>query len=79
MRSLGVRHFRMSIAWPRVLPNGTGSVNQAGLDFYLTLVEALQAAGIQPHVTLCGPFFLFLYPTTCRGFCCRRCKHLGPA
>lgn len=55
MRSLGVRHFRMSIAWPRVLPQGAGPVNAAGLAFYLGLVEALQAAGIQPYVTLCVP------------------------
>ncbi len=55
MRSLGIRHFRMSIAWPRVLPQGAGPVNPASLAFYLGLVEALQAAGIQPYVTLCAP------------------------
>ena len=55
MQSLGVRHFRLSVAWPRILPKGTGSVNQAGVSFYVGLVDALQAAGIQPYVTLCAP------------------------
>ncbi|KAK9827612.1 hypothetical protein WJX81_006199 [Elliptochloris bilobata] len=52
MQSLGVRHFRMSVAWPRILPKGTGTVNQAGVNFYVTLVDALKAADIQPYVTL---------------------------
>lgn len=55
MQSLGVRHFRLSIAWPRILPKGTGSVNQAGVNYYVGLVNALQSAGIQPYVTLCAP------------------------
>ena len=41
MRELGLDAFRFSIAWPRVLPGGRGSVNQAGLDFYDRLVDAL--------------------------------------
>jgi beta-glucosidase len=52
MRELGLDSFRFSIAWPRVLPDGRGRVNDAGLDFYDRLVEALLAAGIQPCVTL---------------------------
>jgi beta-glucosidase len=49
---LGVRAYRFSIAWPRVLPNGRGSVNTRGLDFYDRLVDKLLARGIEPFVTL---------------------------
>ena len=52
MRGLGLHAYRFSIAWPRVLPEGRGQVNQEGLDFYDRLVDALLAAGIQPFATL---------------------------
>ena len=52
MRDLGLRAFRFSIAWPRVLPDGRGRVNERGLDFYDRLVDALLAAGIEPFATL---------------------------
>jgi beta-galactosidase len=52
MRDLGVDTYRFSIAWPRVLPTGAGSVNPAGLDFYSRLVDALLEAGIEPAATL---------------------------
>jgi beta-glucosidase len=52
MKSLGLKAYRFSIAWPRILPNGTGDVNQAGLDFYSRLVDGLLEAGIIPFATL---------------------------
>jgi beta-glucosidase len=52
MRTLGLHGYRFSIGWPRILPQGDGAVNQAGLDFYDRLVDALLAAGITPMVTL---------------------------
>ncbi|NNM45290.1 GH1 family beta-glucosidase [Knoellia koreensis] len=52
LRDLGVDSYRFSIAWPRILPAGTGEVNQAGLDFYDRLVDELLAAGIAPAATL---------------------------
>ncbi len=52
MRELGIDTFRFSIAWPRILPEGTGRVNQAGLDFYDRLVDDLLASGIAPFPTL---------------------------
>ena len=52
MRELGLDAFRFSIAWPRVLPNGRGRVNKAGLDFYDRLVDELLAHGIEPFATL---------------------------
>ena len=52
MADLGLRAYRFSIAWPRILPEGRGAVNRAGLDFYDHLVDALLAHGIEPFVTL---------------------------
>ncbi|MGD8394674.1 MAG: GH1 family beta-glucosidase [Candidatus Eiseniibacteriota bacterium] len=52
LRWLGVDAYRFSIAWPRVFPQGDGAVNEAGLDFYEALVDALLEAGIRPFVTL---------------------------
>ncbi|MEL6248164.1 MAG: family 1 glycosylhydrolase, partial [Cyanobacteria bacterium J06627_15] len=52
MQRLGIRHYRFSLSWPRILPEGTGTVNPAGLDFYKRLVDGLLAAGITPHATL---------------------------
>ncbi|HZU67542.1 MAG TPA: beta-glucosidase [Ktedonobacteraceae bacterium] len=52
MARLGLSSYRFSIAWPRILPDGTGSVNKKGLDFYDRLVDALLARGIQPLATL---------------------------
>lgn len=52
MKGLGTDAYRLSIAWPRVVPGGDGPVNAAGLDFYDRLVDALLDAGIAPSVTL---------------------------
>lgn len=52
MAKLGLGAYRFSIAWPRVLPEGTGSVNKQGLDFYDRLVDVLLERGIAPVVTL---------------------------
>ena len=52
MAGLGARAYRFSAGWPRVLPTGTGAVNQRGLDFYRRLVDALLDAGIEPTVNL---------------------------
>ncbi len=52
MQALHLNAYRFSIAWPRVLPQGRGPVNAAGLDFYERLVDGLLQAGIEPFVTL---------------------------
>ena len=52
MGELGIRAYRFSIAWPRVLPEGVGPPNGRGYEFYDRLVDALLAAGIEPWVTL---------------------------
>jgi beta-glucosidase len=52
MRTLGLNAYRFSIAWARVLPHGTGTVNPKGLDFYERLVDGLLEHGIEPMATL---------------------------
>lgn len=52
MQELGIDAFRFSVAWPRVLPDGRGRVNAAGLDYYDRLVDRLLEAGIRPFVNL---------------------------
>lgn len=52
MQEIGLQAYRFSIAWPRILPDGRGQVNQAGVDFYNRLVDSLLEAKITPFVTL---------------------------
>jgi beta-glucosidase len=52
MQELGLGAYRFSISWPRIVPEGRGRVNRAGLDYYERLVDELLAAGIEPFVTL---------------------------
>ncbi len=52
MRELGLTAYRFSTAWPRIIPDGSGAVCPAGLDYYDRLVDGLLAANIQPYATL---------------------------
>ncbi|ROL48943.1 Lactase-phlorizin hydrolase [Anabarilius grahami] len=53
IKKLKVGHYRLSVSWPRILPDGTTrKINEAGLNYYNRLVDALVAANIQPQVTL---------------------------
>lgn len=52
LKEMGIQSYRFSIAWTRILPEGTGEVNQAGIDYYLRLIDELQKAGIEPAITL---------------------------
>jgi beta-glucosidase len=65
MRQIGLKAYRLSISWPRVMPAGTGSVNEGGLAFYDRLIDELLGANVTPYVTL----FHWDYPHElyCRG------------
>ena len=52
LADLGLNAYRFSIAWPRIVPDRSGSVNAAGLDFYRRLAETCLANGITPYATL---------------------------
>ncbi|MDL4774909.1 GH1 family beta-glucosidase [Actinomadura xylanilytica] len=52
MSGIGLNAYRFSISWPRVQPDGSGAFNQAGLDFYRRLADALLEAGVEPWPTL---------------------------
>lgn len=52
MSQLIIPAYRFSLSWPRILPEGTGHINQKGLDFYDRLVDSLLEKNITPHVTL---------------------------
>ena len=52
IKELNLKHFRFSISWPRILPEGTGEVNEAGVDFYNRLIDYCLECGITPWLTL---------------------------
>ncbi|MBQ9273390.1 MAG: beta-glucosidase [Succinivibrio sp.] len=63
MAALGLEAYRFSVSWPRVLPEGTGKINERGLDFYERLTDALLERGITPCLTLYHwdlPYALYL-------------------
>ena len=52
MRDLGARNYRLSLAWPRIYPEGDGALNQKGLDFYARLLDSALDHGLTPWVTM---------------------------
>lgn len=52
MKEIGLKAYRLSLSWPRILPEGTGTINEKGLQFYSDLIDELLSAGIEPYVTL---------------------------
>ena len=52
LQELGCNTYRFSLAWPRILPFGTGRINRAGADFYSKIIDTLLESGITPFVTL---------------------------
>ncbi|KAG7029567.1 Beta-glucosidase 40 [Cucurbita argyrosperma subsp. argyrosperma] len=52
MKDMGMDAYRFSIAWSRIFPNGSGEINEAGVDHYNNFINALLANGIEPYVTL---------------------------
>ena len=52
IRDAGFDAYRFSLAWPRLIPEGTGAVNQAGVDFYDRLIDGMLERGLKPFATL---------------------------
>jgi len=52
IKQLNIPNFRFSISWPRIIPAGTGDINQAGIDFYNRVIDFCLECGIQPWVTV---------------------------
>lgn len=52
LKELGIKNYRFSISWARILPDGIGRINQKGIDYYSNLVDRLIENGITPYVTL---------------------------
>lgn len=52
MAEMGLKAYRFSVSWPRIFPNGSGEINEAGLTFYDQLIDELLAHGIEPVLTL---------------------------
>ena len=52
MKEIGPKCYRFSVAWPRIIPDGTGTVNEKGIEFYVNLVKLLKENDIEPIVTL---------------------------
>ncbi|MCK8778980.1 GH1 family beta-glucosidase [Rhizobium sp. NTR19] len=52
IKDMGVEAYRFSIAWPRIVPEGTGRINEKGLDFYDRLIDGCKARGIKTYATL---------------------------
>ncbi len=63
MKKMGLKAYRFSVSWPRLMPHGTGELNPEGVRFYNDLIDALLEAGIEPYMTLFHwdyPYELFL-------------------
>lgn len=52
MKDLGLKAYRLSISWPRILPAGRGGINETGIDFYSRMIDRLLELNIEPYVTL---------------------------
>ena len=65
MSEFGLKHYRFSIAWNRIMPTGEGAINPEAVDYYNHLINTLLDYGIEPHVTIYHsetPLALTLYP-----------------
>ena len=51
MKQLGIKAYRFSISWPRLIPNGVGKLNPKGVEFYSNLIDELLENGIEPYIT----------------------------
>ena len=52
LKKLGIKNYRFSVSWPRIMPDGTGAVNPQGVEFYKDLVDRLIAADIRLQISI---------------------------
>jgi len=52
IKAMNFKVFRFSLSWPRILPDGTGAVNQKGIDFYHKVIDKCLSEGIEPWITI---------------------------
>lgn len=73
MKELGMKAYRFSLAWTRIIPDGDGEVNQKGIDFYNEVINELLRNGIQPLVTLYHFDLPYALVKKYNGWECRDC------
>ena len=67
MKKMGLKSYRFSVSWSRILPDGTEKINQKGIEFYQSLVRELKAAGIEPMVEPADPGLVCSVHQNCGG------------
>lgn len=75
MKEMGMKAYRFSLSWARIIPDGDGEVNQKGLDFYNQVINYLIEQGIQPLVTLYHFDLPYALVTKYNGWECRDCAY----
>ena len=73
MKELGMQIYRFSLSWARIVPDGDGDINAAGIDFYNKVIDELIANGIQPFVTLYHFDLPYALVEKYNGWECRNC------
>lgn len=75
MKELGLKIYRFSIAWTRIIPDGDGEINQKGIEFYNKVIDCLLENGIQPFVTLFHFDLPYALVEKYNGWECRDCVY----
>ena len=75
MKKLGMKAYRFSLSWSRIIPDGDGEVNQKGLEFYEKVIDELIANGIEPLVTLYHFDLPFALAEKYNGWLSRKCVY----
>ena len=75
MKEMGMKAYRFSLSWARIIPDGDGEVNQKGIDFYNQVIDYLIANGIQPLVTLYHFDLPYALVEKYNGWECRDCAY----
>lgn len=73
MKELGMKAYRFSISWARIIPDGDGEINQKGIEFYSKVIDCLKENGIEPFVTLYHFDLPYALVKKYNGWECRDC------